>query len=60
MTCIFDAWKNGAGMGRNNGLSLAPYLCMNYLKTLSLLRITVLNDYNNNNNNNTILLQNFA
>jgi hypothetical protein len=34
MTCRFDAWKNGAGMGRNNGLSLAPYLCMIYLKTV--------------------------
>ena len=26
MACRFDAWKNGAGMGRNNGLSLALYL----------------------------------
>ena len=52
MACRFDAWKNGAGLGRNNCLSLALYLCVIYLTTLSLLRIMILSDYNNNNNNN--------
>ena len=34
MACRFDAWKNGAGLGKNNCLSLALYLCMIYLTTL--------------------------
>ena len=45
MACRFGAWRNGAGLGRNNCLSLALYLCMIYLTTLSLPRIMVLSDY---------------
>jgi len=42
MACRFDAWKNGAGLSKNNCLSLALYLCMIYLTTRLLLRIMVL------------------
>jgi hypothetical protein len=52
MACRFGAWKNGAGLGRNNRLSFVLYLCMIYLTTLSLLWIMLLSEYNNKNNNN--------